>query len=385
MSTDAARFFDAIPAFTDFADVAEPARYQPLPQDWLLALADVADSTGAVAAGRYKAVNLVGAGTIAAVVNALGGQRPPFVFGGDGAVIALPAAARAAVASALAATATWAREAIGLDLRVALIPVAAVRAAGHEVRVARFQVSPGLAYAMFGGGGIAWADARLKAGDYALAPAPAGAHPDLGGLSCRFAPLPAHRGEIVSLLALPRPGTPPQAFAGLLHAVLALLGEGDGGHPLPAEGPHFAWPPRGFALELAAGRGRRPLLLQAAAVLARSLFGWLLDRSGLTLGGFDAHRYRRELVANSDYRKFEDGLKLTLDLDPARSRALEALLERAWREGVCDYGLHRQDAALVTCFVPSALSPDHVHFVDGADGGYTRAAAQLKARRAAAR
>ena len=43
------------------------------------------------------------------------------------------------------------------------------------------------------------------------------------------------------------------------------------------------------------------------------------------------------------------------------------------------YGLHRQDAAMMTCFTPSALRSDHVHFIDGARGGYASAATALKA------
>ena len=32
-----------------------------------------------------------------------------------------------------------------------------------------------------------------------------------------------------------------------------------------------------------------------------------------------------------------------------------------------------------TCFTPSALRSDHVHFIDGARGGYASAATALKA------
>jgi hypothetical protein len=82
--------------------------------------------------------------------------------------------------------------------------------------------------------------------------------------------------------------------------------------------------------------------------------------------------------ANADFRKVEDGLKMTLDCDPDTEAALVAVLEQAATEGVIRYGLHRQDEAMMTCIVPSVQSDDHVHFVDGADGGYTAAAARLK-------
>ena len=58
----------------------------------VIGLADIERSTDAVAAGGYKAVNTVAAAVIAAVANGLHGREFPFVFGGDGAGFALPAA-----------------------------------------------------------------------------------------------------------------------------------------------------------------------------------------------------------------------------------------------------------------------------------------------------
>ena len=58
---------------------------------------------------------------------------------------------------------------------------------------------------------------------------------------------------------------------------------------------------------------------------------------------------------------------------------LKLILEEARDSGLVEFGLFVQEEAMVTCFVPSALSDDHVHFVDGAEGGYARAAAGLHA------
>jgi len=41
--------------------------------------------------------------------------------------------------------------------------------------------------------------------------------------------------------------------------------------------------------------------------------------------------------------------------------------------------MHLQKTAMMTCIVPSAYSADHMHFVDGADGGYAFAARALRA------
>ena len=83
--------------------IGDPSIFTPLPDDWQVGAADVVKSTDALRAGRYKDVNMAGAAVVGAVRNALGGQSFPFVFGGDGAVLAVPPdmaeAARAAMAA----------------------------------------------------------------------------------------------------------------------------------------------------------------------------------------------------------------------------------------------------------------------------------------------
>src|SRR5215472_11180623 len=129
---------------------------------------------------------MAGAAVIAAVTNALDGREFPFVFGGDGASFAIAPDDRDRAREALAATAAWVREDLDLVMRVALVPVSAIRAQGADVRVARFGPSANLSYAMFSGGGLGWAEAAKKRGEFAVAEAPDDTQPDLSGLSCRF-------------------------------------------------------------------------------------------------------------------------------------------------------------------------------------------------------
>ena len=51
-----------------------------------------------------------------------------------------------------------AAESFGLELRVATVPVATVRAAGFDITVARVRVSPNYIQAMFAGGGMGYAE-----------------------------------------------------------------------------------------------------------------------------------------------------------------------------------------------------------------------------------
>jgi Protein of unknown function (DUF3095) len=324
---------------------------------------------------------MAGAAVISAVQNTLGRRDVPFVFGGDGAVVAAAPAWQDGVRDALARVQTWVRDELALELRTALIPVDAIRAAGHDVRVARFRVASAVDYAMFAGGGARWADSEMKAGRFLIAAAPPAKRPDLTGLSCRWNPIRARNGAILSIIALPVADADVVRFAALVGEVVALLEAQDrGGHPVPDSGPGFRWPPAGLRAEAAAGNPAETRLRKLRRILVQAGIGFVGDRTGRTLGGFDARLYRRDAARNSDFRKFDDGLKLTVDVSASVCDAIEALLERAAADGICRYGVHRQDAALMTCIVPSSKQRDHVHFIDGAAGSYAMAAAQLKGR-----
>ena len=376
-------FYRAIPVFRGFTRLMDPALYSPLPDDWSIGVADIVESTKAIAQARYKSVNMAGAAVIAAVTNAFEGREFPFVFGGDGASFSVAPSDLERAREALAATATWVKEDLDLQMRVALVPLSAIRAQGLDVRVARFGPSPNLSYAMFSGGGLGWAEAAMKRGEFAVPVAPPGTQPDLSGLSCRFEEMPSMRGLILSVLVQPAQGADPDAYRRLIEDIVALVERSpDQGRPVPPGGPPLRWPPAGVELEARTQRGGS-LLKRRLGVLANTLFAYCVMRFGIKVGTFVPRIYVQQVVENSDFRKYDDGLRMVLDCTSDLDQSLSGRLTAAASAGIAKYGVHRQDAAMMTCFTPSALRSDHVHFIDGARGGYASAATALKAALAA--
>ena len=371
-------FYAKVPVFRGFTRLMEPGLYVALPDDWTVGIADIVQSTAAIAAKRYKDVNMAGAAVIAAVTNALDHREFPFVFGGDGASFAVPPDDLALARDAMAATAAWVRDDLDLTMRVAMVPVREIRARGFDIRVARFAPSPDVSYAMFSGGGLGWAEAAIKRGEFAIAPGGEGAFPDLSGLSCRFEEIPSARGLILSVLIVPAREAD-AAFRQAVEQIITLVERSpDAGRPVPAGGPGLRWPPKGFDLELRTMRGR-PALVRRAVLAGWTLFAYALMRYRIRAGKFVPQKYMSEVVANTDFRKYDDGLRMILDCTEELAERLERDLKDAAARGILRYGLHRQDAAMMTCFTPAPSRSDHVHFVDGARGGYASAATALKA------
>jgi hypothetical protein len=69
---------------------------------------------------------------------------------------------------------------------------------------------------------------------------------------------------------------------------------------------------------------------------------------------------------------------MVIDCAPELAEEIEVRLSAAARAGTVRYGMHRQEAAMMTCFTPFPAQANHVHFIDGASGGYALAALALK-------
>ena len=374
-------FYAKLPVFRDFTQVMDSTLFRPLPDGWLVGVADVVQSTKAIHEHRYKTVNMAGAAVIVAITNALAGRDFPFVFGGDGASFAVPAADAGLARRALAETATWVKEDLDLTLRIGMVAVAEIRARGHDVRVARYAPSPSISIAMFSGGGLAWTDAAMKRGEITLPQAPPGAHPDLSGLSCRYELIQSQRGQVFSLVVMPGARARPDDFRTVIETIARIVEKTpDASRPIPGQGLRLKWPPQGIDLEArAARRAGESIGVRKIRVLTLTFLYFLIMRFGLRVGRFIPQKYESELVANSDFRKFDNSLRMVLDCTPELAAEIEEHLKAAAADGVVRYGTHRQEAAMMTCFAPSPANPNHVHFIDGADGGYALAAAAMKA------
>lgn len=386
---DTSAFYAQLTPLARFTDITEPRNFTPLPDDWQLVITDVRGSTRAIAEGRYKEVNMVGAASIVALLNAAGPVDIPFVFGGDGATLALPPDLLPAARQTLAALGALAAQTFGLDLRCAIVPAATLAAAGQRVRIARLAVAEHYAQAVFSGG-LAYAEGLAKDpvdGEAYLVPHAAdAAGADLSGLECRWQDIRSRHGETVSLLVLPAPTLPPAAGAALLAEVIGQIEAAYGGerdyHPLAVAQLRASLDPRKLLAEARARTAVPPR--SGLAYLARI---WALNLGVQLYRGYERlagrlpwwDSYRDLVFRTADYKKFDDTLRMIIAGTPAQRAQLEAYLEGRFQQGELAYGLHVTDRALMTCLVFERMGRQ-VHFVDGADGGYALAARALKER-----
>lgn len=383
-------FYATLPVITDFEAVTRAESFGALPADWHVAFCDVRNSTAAVAAGNYRNVNSIGAAAITAAINAANGVDIPFSFEGDGAVICVPPRLLEPIRSALAKTREVARDAFGLDLRIATIPVAEIPA-GFSVRVARYRVSENYVQAVFSGGGIACIDAIVKdpatAERYLIAPGSVEPKGSFDGFECRWQDIPSRHGETVSLMVLALHHEPERAaevYRDVIGKVREIYGNEEDCHPVSLPQLALTLSGRMLADEAgirAAGKGIlgrwRWMMHTRMMVIA----GWVLMRLGIRTKDADWGRYKPDLARNTDVRKFSDIYRQILSGTTAQRLALDAWLQERFKRRQILYGLHVADRAHMTCLVFD-YSGRHLHFIDGADGGLFLAAKAFKNRAA---
>ena len=185
---------------------------------------------------------------------------------------------------------------------------------------------------------------------------------------------------VLSLVAAPAAGASGEAFrAAVAHIATIVERTPDASRPVTGHGLRLTWPPAGADLEARASRRPGELVrARKIKVLAWTFLYLLIMRFRIKVGSFIPAKYTREVVDNSDFRKFDDSLRMVLDCTPELADEIERHLADCAARNIVRYGTHRQQAAMMTCFTPSPTKSSHVHFIDGADGGYAMAASALK-------
>ena len=113
-------------------------------------------------------------------------------------------------------------------------------------------------------------------------------------------------------------------------------------------------------------------------VLAQHIAQVIVFRFSLRPGGFEPEQYKREMTVNADFKKVSGMLRMIIDCTVSQADEIESALGTMHVDRLIHFGAHRSDQAIMTCVTPNVDNHEHVHFIDGGDGGLYRAAGNLK-------
>ena len=374
-------FYRDLTSFKDFRELTNTSYFSRVPEDWIVFVTDVVGSTQAIEQGRYKEVNTIGAATIACVQNRLTEIEFPYVFGGDGATLVVPSCSERDVEEELRTLKKISEEQFDLQLRVGKVPVYELIEKQSSLEVAKFEIVPGQSVAVFRGGGLSLSDELVKSKTdvYEIKKQEEGAesHANLSGLSCRWQPIDSQKGEVLSLLIEARGENPSTIYTRVLGKLEEIFGSSiEEANPVK---------PSGMSYKSAFSNMKDEMRYKLNQGMLKS-FAWFVEifaciwffRLKRSFFNFEPKNYVESIRRHSDYRKFDDTLRMVIDCTIEQKSQVISFLEELYQKEEVFYGIHSSHQALMTCYVPSVKDGEHIHFIDGANGGYSTAAKQLK-------
>jgi Protein of unknown function (DUF3095) len=373
-------FYDDLIPFTDFEQVNELRFFQQAPDDWVIVITDIQGSTKAASEGRGKDVNMIGAAVIALISNSFQSLQTPFVFGGDGATLLMPESRFHGLRKSFVGLMQMAETNFNLSLRVGAVNIKYLREQNFPVLVGKYQSSPQAYFAQFLGSGIAKGEELIKKNSpnaILLSSAEEAVKPDLGGLSCRMTPFKSKNGCILALIVKPEENKDTSWIRETFLPSLKRILNNNFQTANPVSRDHAAWNliPNTLRSEITfAADG----IVSSILVVLKVLMANILLKCNISVGGFVPDKYKSELAPQSDFKKFDDNLRMVLDCSEKQCEAIEDLLKQGQSEGLVIYGLHKSESAVITCITRTTSKGEHIHFVDGENCGYTMAAVQTK-------
>ncbi|MBC7420148.1 MAG: DUF3095 family protein [Bdellovibrio sp.] len=370
-------FYKDLKTFKGTAHILNDDNYVDLPNNWSVIITDIKGSTKAIEQGRYKDVNIVGVTSIISVQNSCGDTEIPFIFGGDGATLFIPNEKVEFAKKALAYSRWKAKTEFNLQLRVAILPMTVILAEKKLISIAKMNLSGTSCIAMARGNGLVLAESLTKKTDQFLIPEiieTVGSHQ---GLECRWNPITSQHGEIISLIIKVEENS--SNDLALYQEIISKINQIVPDFQLiTAKKLSTVWPPIHLFNEVKAkyaGLIKTPIYLGLAFLVFLLTLIVRLTKNNPTSA---VSKYLNELSTNTDFLKFDDTLKMVIDVNDKQKKEMIDYLDNLEKNGRIKFGMHTSKEALMTCYIQSKTN--HVHFIDGGSGGYAMAAKSLKAK-----
>ncbi|MCF0069285.1 DUF3095 domain-containing protein [Dyadobacter sp. CY261] len=356
--------------------LTEEHLFYNVPESWHVVITDIRNSTNAVKGGLHQTVNLIATGSIVSILNIAfkSGVVVPFFFGGDGATFIVPPTIIDAAMVALAVFRKNTKESFGLDLRIGKVAVSEVYDQGYELKLSKLKLSGIFTIPVVLGDGLHYAEKVIKNEHYHFdyEPKPEDVL-DFSGMQCRWDKIgpPENNQEVVTLLVCVPAGKKQSAlFARVIEQIDAIYGPYVRRQPISV--PRLIWKTtfKKMEMEMQVKKGRTSILGMAASWIAW-FSGYVYFRTS------QGRSYLNSMVEMSDTLVIDGKINTVITGTPRQREQLQQALDELEAAAQILYGLHVSNESVMSCYVRD-LKEGHIHFVDGAEGGYTQAAGMLK-------
>ncbi|MEO9886969.1 MAG: DUF3095 family protein [Balneola sp.] len=351
--------------------------FADIPSDWHIVLTDILDSTQSIDSGNHEVVNLIATGSIIAVLNIAHDAKIsiPFFFGGDGATLLVPSEILEDCLNALSEHQQNCYDNFDLFLRVGNMPVSEVYEKGYRLKLAKGRINKNLSIPIILGGGLHYVERIIKGeNDSYKSPKALKNILNLEGMECRWDRIkpPEDQHEILCLLvnSCNRDDQGP-VYKKILDKIEEIYGSHKKRSPISVAGMSLNSTLDRINSEMKIKHGSRnfKFFLKRTFSTAVGKFYLRFNKEG--------QKYLNTLVDLTDTLVLDGRINTVISGVSSQHDKLEQFLSKMESNGDIQFGTHRSKESIMSCYVRDRKD-QHIHFVDGGDGGYTKAAGVLK-------
>lgn len=359
--------------------VANKSCFSKVPEDWYAIAADIKNSTEAIKNGNHDQVNLVATGSVIAILNLAYSKNIsiPFFFGGDGATMLIPSELLEGSIAALNQHRINTLENFGFELKIGSISIKEIYENDVALEISRVKVSNVLSIPVVLGEGLQFAEKKIK-DDFNGSDILSKKIPDLlnlEGMECKWDKIspPETNQEVVSLIVIGCVNEDPsEVFSKVLKNIDTIYGSLNNRKPISVKRLKLKASLRKLNDEMRTKFGKYDGLYLMKNWL-KTVFGkFYLDNTET------GKSYLQKLVELTDTLTIDGRINTVITGTQEQRKSLTTYLDHLEEKGKIKYGLHVSEQSVMSCYVRDMKKDDHIHFVDGAGGGYTKAANQLK-------
>lgn len=359
--------------------IGDKDKFSRLPDDWHILVADIRNSTQAVQNGQHNNVNLVATGCVIAILNLAEANTlaVPFFFGGDGAVFLIPQNLLTSSLSVLEKHNTNSKKNFGFSLAIGSFSISEIYQQDIDLKIARVKINKNLNIPVILGNGLQYAEDKIKHAD-SLDEVNIDETPlNLKGMECKWdkiKPLKENH-EVISLIITGCGNNDfSEVYSEVMRNIDKIYGSVKRRKPISVERLKIKAGLQRINAEMKTKLGKWDLFVFLNSLFIAN-FGELYLKNTKT-----GRSYLKKLVQLSDNLSLDGRINTVISGSPRQRKKLLSYLDELEKSNQIKYGYHVSEESIMSCYVKDMSTDQHIHFVDGGNGGYTKAANLLKSK-----
>jgi hypothetical protein len=370
---------------TSLPELLRRGGFVDVPGDWFVIVADVKNSTAAVNAGHHNDVNLVAASSLLVPLNIAkdAGVEIPFFFTGDGGTVLVPPVLLKEVLVGLNIHNANSIRNFNLELHSGSLSVESIRQSGHSLKMAKVRFGKNMSKAVVIGNGLQYAETIIKGPAQSDETNISGPNMlNLDGLECRWDRIkpPVAENEVVCyLIEGINPELQAEVYADVLQRMDEIFGTQEKRNPISFERLRLLLSVNKIKREMIARFGKWKQSYLATTFL-KTFLGRLYFKFNWKINNLRGQEYLKQVVTNADILTIDGRINTIISATRDKQNSFIQYLTQLEQMDRLVFGHFISRESVMTCYIQNR-NENHIHFVDGADGGYTEAAKELKGKR----